>query len=183
MTGREKLLRRVGLKCADFARQLSYHRALCDFKESRRLFFWISMYNNAIDLAVLDWFHLFGYHNDDLHWKKVVNDINSFRGRLLSCLRFTQNEWEDYRKTIKTYRDKDVAHIEVRPISHVPEMSDALKAADIYYKEVLTELKNYPDYAKWPVDLLVYHNDSLCQSKTIARAACGVTADLVEKVH
>jgi hypothetical protein len=43
------------------------------------------MHNNAIDLAVLDWFHLFGYHNDDLHWKKVVQDVDGFRQGLFQC--------------------------------------------------------------------------------------------------
>jgi len=183
MTIREKLLRRVGLKCADFARQLSYHRALRDFKEARKLNFWIYMYNNAIKLAVLDWFHLFGSHNDDLHWKKVVSDINGFRDKLLPCLGITQDEWEEYRETIKTFRDKDVAHIEVHPVSNVPEMTVALKASDFYYKEVLIELESYSDYANWPADLLVYHRDSLEQSKTIAEEACNATVSLVEKVH
>jgi len=67
MKDREKLLRRVALKCADFARQLSYHRALNAYKDQVRANFWIYTYNNAIDLAILDWLHLFGYHNDDLH--------------------------------------------------------------------------------------------------------------------
>ena len=183
MTNREKLLRRVGLKCADFARQFSYHRALHDFKEARKLNFWICMYNNAIDLAVLDWFHLFGYHNDDLHWKKVANDINDFRRKLLSLLGLTKNEWEEYRETIKTYRDKDVAHIEVRPVSHVPEMLVALKAADFYYKNVLSELQSYSNYDKWPDDLIAYYKDSLEQSKKIAEVACNASMNIVEKVY
>ena len=183
MTTREKLLRRVGLKCADFARQLSYHRALHDFKEARKLNFWIYMYNNAMNLAVLDWFHLFGYHDDDLHWKRVVSDTDCFRDELLLCLGITQKEWEEYRKTIKTYRDKDVAHIEVRPVSNVPEMTVALKAADFYYKEVLRELKSYSNYSRWPTDLLVYHKDSLGQSKKIAEVACNATVAHVEKVY
>ena len=183
MTEREKLLRRVGFKCADFARQLSYHRALHGFKESRKLNFWIYMYNNAIDLAVLDWFHLFGYHNDDLHWKKVVSDIDDFRRILLASLGLRQNEWEDYRETIKTYRDKDVAHIEVRPVSNVPQMSVALQAANIYYQVVITELKNFSDYTKWPADLVQYHEDSLRQSTAIAENACKATANHIEEVY
>ena len=185
MTKREQLLRRVGLKCADFARQLSYHRALHDFKEARKLNFWIYMYNNAIDLAVLDWFHLFGYHNDDLHWKKVVNDIDLdvFREKLLSCLGLTQNEWGKYRETVKTYRNKDVAHMEIRPVSNVPEMAVALMAADFYYKVVLKELKSFSNYAEWPQDLFQYYKNSLGQSRLIAENACNATASFIEKVY
>ena len=75
MTDREKTLQRVALKCADFTRQLSYHDALYKIEYSRKLNFWRYMCNNAIDLAVLDWFYLFGYHNGDLHWKKITRDI------------------------------------------------------------------------------------------------------------
>ena len=183
MTKREKLLRRVGLKCADFARQLSYHRALHEFKEARKLNFWIYMYNNSIDLAVLDWFHLFGYHKDDLHWKKIISDVDGFREKLLSFLGLTQDEWEEYRETIKTYRDKDVAHIEVRPVSNVPEMVVALNATHFYYTAVITELKSFSNYDNWPDDLIQYHKNSLNQSKSIAENACNATVDFIEKVY
>ena len=70
------------------------------------------MYSNSLDLAVLYWFHLFGYHNDDLHWKKVVSDVEDFRKRLLACLGLTQEEWESKIKAkiektgkLKSYRD------------------------------------------------------------------------------
>ena len=183
MTNREKLLRRVGLKCADFTRQLSYHRALHEFEEGRKLNFWIYMYNNAINLAVLDWFHLFGYHKDDLHWKKVMKDVEGFRNGLLSRLGLNQQEWENYRESIKKYRDKDVAHIEVRPLSHVPKMNIALQAANFYYQMVLTELKGYSNYTKWPDDLVLYHENNLKQSKLIAEAACGATKNIKEEVY
>ena len=60
------------------------------------------MYNNSIDLAVLDWFHLFGYHNDDLHWKQIVTDVDSFRQKLLNHVNMTEDEWKSYREEIKT---------------------------------------------------------------------------------
>ena len=183
MMDREKLLRRVGLKCADFARQLSYHDALKEFDAGRKLNFWICMYNNAIDLAVLDWFHLFGYHKDDLHWKKVVGDVDGFRKDLLCCLGLDKKRWDEYRESVKNYRDKDVAHIEVRPISHVPEMDIALLAANVYYKNILTELKKYTNYKKWPVDLVEYYKNSFKQSKLIAKAACGATININEEVY
>jgi len=183
ITDREKLLRRVALKCADFARQLSYHRALERYEDSRKLNFWRYMYNNAIDLAVIDWFHLFGYHNDDLHWKQVSNDVDGFREELLAHLRMGQKEWVEYRETVKTYRDKDVAHIQVRPLSHVPDMSIALKATNFYYKKVLEELKQYSEYKGWPADLGEYHKCSFEQSIRIAEAASSATSNIDEKVY
>jgi len=182
MEQREILLRRVGLKCADFARQLSYHRALNDYRDGFKLNFWISVFNNSIDLAVLDWFHLFGYHNDDLHWKQVVADTDSFRHQLFCYVNKTENEWKSYREEIKIYRDKDVAHIEVRPISQVPEMSIALKAVAYYYEYAYQDLTGFGNYSNWPKDLSEYHQRSLEQTKQLLKSAYSATAHIQERV-
>ena len=145
--------------------------------------FWICMYNNAIDIAVLDWFHLFGSHSDDLHWKRVVDGVEWFRQGLLSYLGIELKAWKDYREEVKIYRDKDVAHMEVRPVSHIPEMELALKAACFYYRHILSELKGYSSYAKWPDDLAKYHVDSLKHTMLIVEAACEATSHLSEEVY
>lgn len=179
---REKLLRRVALKCADFARQLSYHRGLAEYQDSFKQNFWIYMYNNAIDLAVLDWFHIFGYHNDDLHWKQVVTDIPAFRSELFQLLEMTEDAWKTYRESVKVYRDKDIAHIEVRPVSQVPDMTLALKAAGFYYSTVLAELSVFGDYSGWPRQLDEYHIRSLEQTKEICGVAYRASRDIKEEV-
>ena len=182
MNDREKLLRRVALKCADFARQLSYHRALTRYQVEFNQNFWIYMFNNAIDLAVLDWFHLFGYHNDDLHWKQVMPDIPAFRDELYQLLQKTEEEWKAYRDNIKDYRDKDIAHIEVRPVGNVPDMTIALKAASIYYSKVLSELSVLGDYKGWSGDLEEYYTRSLEQTKKIFDAAYEASRIIEERV-
>jgi hypothetical protein len=183
MNSREKLLRRVALKCADFARELSYHRALADHKDDFVQSFWIYMYNNAIDSAVLDWFHLFGYHKDDLHWKRVVVDVSVFKKQLLLSLQMTEDEWKAYRETIKDYRDKDVAHIEIRPVSQVPHMTLALKATAIYYSTALAELSTFRDYGGWPIQLEDYHIKSREQAKEICTAAYRASRHIKEKIY
>lgn len=141
------------------------------------------MHNNTIDLAVLDWAHLFGSDKDDLHWKNVATDVEKFRAELLEHLGMEFGKWAQYRETIMTYRDKDVAHIEVRPESRVPDMSAGLNAANYYYFQVLKELKQYSSYEKWPTDLIDYHNRSLEQSRTIAKEACSATYGIDERVY
>ncbi len=183
MTEREKILRRVALKCADFARQLSYNCALSDHANNFQQNFWIYMHNNAIDLAVLDWFHLFGYHNDDLHWKKVVQDVDAFRQGLFQSVGMNEQEWIAYRESIKDYRDKDIAHIEVQPVSYVPDMTDALQAVVYYYIYVLKELSGYSKYNHWPKDLKDYYQRSLAQTKVIVASAYAATINIEEKVR
>lgn len=183
MEEREKRLRRVALKCGDFARQLSYHRAISKYKDDLKLNFWIAMFNNAIDLAVLDWFHLFGYHNDDMHWKNIVADISWFRSELYNILNVNDDEFKAYWEEIKSYRDKDVAHIEIRPVSSVPEMTMAMKAVNFYYQTVLKELSTFRDYNNWPIDLMDFHQRSLEQAKKNVTVAYEATRNIAETVY
>ncbi|BBO76286.1 hypothetical protein DSCW_37030 [Desulfosarcina widdelii] len=141
------------------------------------------MFNNTIELSVLDWFHLFGYHNDDLHWKRVVLDIEGFRQALFTHMKMTEDEWIGYRETVKNYRDKDVAHIEVRPVSNVPEMQNALRATSFYYSVVLKELSGYQDYSMWPKALREYYQSSLIQSREFSELAFNATRNISEKVY
>ncbi len=184
MDEREILLRRVAIKCKDFARQLSYHRAFKKYANSLKqsTYFWKTVYNNAIDLAVLDWFHLFGYHNDDLHWKNTVGNIEKFRNELFCHLSLSRDEFNEYWVKIKEYRDKDIAHIEVRPVSNVPEMTAALKAVGFYYEFTLKELSSYGDYSMEPKDLIQYHIKSLEQAERIVSPAYEATKSIFEKV-
>jgi hypothetical protein len=183
MDKREYLLFRVATKCGDFARNLSFHRALGEYvKDSEKLNFWIHMYNNAIELAILDWSHLFGNHKDDLHWKRVVHDPVGFKRQLLQTIHMTEQEWSTYHREIKDYRDKDIAHIKVRLRSHIPEMTQALRAVAYYYSVALNELQNYGIY-HYPQDLSDYHEKSLAQSTVIAANAYKATIGIKEKVY
>lgn len=183
MDDREKLLRRVALKCADMVRQLSYHRAINKRKSDLTLNFWLYMYNNSIDMAVLDWVHLFGNDRDDLHWKNVAGNIDQFRSDLLSNLEISKEKWVPIWKSIREYRNKDVAHIEVRLTSNVPEMGLAVKATGFYYTYILGELENYGDYSNWPENLLEYYERNLEQSMSIASVAIDATKNFKESVY
>ena len=167
----------------DFTRNLSYHRALQNhLKDSDELIFWIHMYNNAIDLAVLDWFHLFGNHNDDLHWKSIVHNVDRFKQGLLQSISYSAQEWKAYHEKIKNYRDKDIAHIELKPLSHVPEMTQALRAAAYYYAAVLEELQGYAIYDDSPQDLNDYYEKNFAQAMVIAASAYHATLGIKEMV-
>jgi hypothetical protein len=140
------------------------------------------MCNNAIDLAVLDWFHLFGYHKDDLHWKRVVGNTMVFKRQLLQSLQLTEDNWKTYWASIKDYRDKDLAHVEVRPRSHVPDMTLALRAAAHYYSVVLSELSTFRNYGGWPRQIEDYYTRSLEQSRAICSVAYQASSKMEDKV-
>ena len=153
---RETLLRRVVLKCRDFVRQLSYHRAMHPRIENARTNFLIYTFNNFIAMAVLDWCHLFGSHSDDLHWRNVVIDEVAFNRALLDAFDIYQDAWENNWRLVKGYRDKDVAHLEVRPSTTVPEMELSLQSVCFYHDSIIEELREWERYRALPERLADY---------------------------
>jgi hypothetical protein len=133
-------------------------------------------------MAVLDWGHLFGNEKDDLHWKNVVSDVDEFRCELFSDIQLTFEKWVAYWEHIKNYRDKDVAHIEIRPISNIPEMTIALRATCFYYSHILSKLKRFGNYSMWPEDLMDYYQRSFNQSIEIVSKALEATKNIRERV-
>jgi hypothetical protein len=93
----------------------------------------------------------------------------------------SEQGWIAYRESIKDYRDKDVAHIEVRPVSHVPDMRIALQAVDYYYTYVIQELSQYSNYSGWPRELKDYYQKSLAQTKPIVASAYAATSNVILK--
>jgi hypothetical protein len=152
----ETELRRAYLKCVDFCRQITYHRLMTPYIGNLKNNYFICSFNNFIDLAVLDFCHLFGSRSDDLHWNNIVNAPDEFKNNLLKELKFTEDEWIKYWDSVKEYRDKDVAHLEIRPISNVPDMAIATIAIFFYYNSIIQELKKYKKYDMFLDDLSDY---------------------------
>lgn len=175
---RNILLNRVCLKCADFVRQLSMHRAFDGLQGKLKQNFWIYIYNNSIDMAVLDWCHLFGNHSDDLHWKGVASDKDNFRRDLFKHLEIDESTWNTYWHNLKGYRDKNVGHIEILPLSNIPDMTFALDSISYYYDTVTKEFKkdNYPD------NILEYYEACLNQTKIYVQISFKATKNLKEEV-
>ena len=111
-----------------------------------------------------------------------MNDIPAFRSTLYDYVELDEEEWKSYREEIKIYRDKDVAHIEVRPETRVPDMRIALKAADLYYQYALKDLSSFSNYSNEPGDLLEYCRNSQKQAEKILALAYDSTRTLREEV-
>lgn len=185
MDNKHRKYRRVIMLCYDFARQLSYHRALNRFKNQDdgrfNLNFWTSVYNNAIDIAVLEWCYFFKSHKDDLHWKLIVDDVDTFREGLLEHLNFNFNEWNDYRETILVYRDKGIAHHELKDSIDIPDMTIALNATGYYLNHVIGMLPKLSMYDNLPHDLIEYYEKSYQQLEKILSIAYHSTRKLLEE--
>lgn len=163
-------------------RNISYHRSLEKHNDSLEQNYWIIIYNNFLDVAVLEWCKVFGSRNNATHWSKNVIDQDAFREGLLARLQITQQEWEEYWEQIKGYRDKYVAHHEFSPkISQYPDFNYALVSCYFYYEILIKELRllNVYDY---PDDLKEYYNNSLDQAKELSDVAHASTLNINERV-
>jgi hypothetical protein len=107
-------------------------------------------------MAVLDFCHLFGSYDDDLHWKNVIDNPDKFKDELLKKLGMDDKNWAQYWKLVKDYRNKDVAHLEIRPMANIPNMEAATTAVVFYYSSVIRELKSGGKYAMFLDNLSDY---------------------------
>jgi hypothetical protein len=138
---REKRLRRVALLCCHFSRHCAYYRAGWDGKHTKATNeFWVTVQGNFIDIAVLEWLKLFGDHNDKHHWKKVVNDKESFKEQMLDSCAITEDDLVHSRESFKSYRDKFIAHLDSEEIMQIPVLDTPLALVKYYYTYVTDEL-------------------------------------------
>jgi len=155
---RTKRLRRVALLCCHFTRNCAYYRAGWSKGKSKATNdFAITIQNNFIDIAILEWLKLFGGHNDKHHWKKIVSNKEEFKSQFLTACEITDNKFEEYQDELKKYRDKFVAHLDGEEKMNIPQLDISITAVKHYYKYILNELgdlnlgnlpKNLDDYYK-----------------------------------
>lgn len=164
-------------------RNIAHHRSLEPFKDDSDQNYWILVFNNFMDIAVLEWCKAFGSKSDATHWSNHVADQDAFRAGLYERLSISEGEWHAYWEDIKNYRDKVVAHHEsTTKVTHYPDFSYALQACFYYYGILIKQLRllrvfDYPD------DLADYYERSLAQARQFSELAYGATRSLKENVY
>jgi len=113
----------------------------------------------------MSWCNVFGSYKEDLHWTKTpaaeIADpaAEEFRRRVSSHTGLTQEGWEAYHKSMLAFRDKYVAHLDLRaPFTQpVPSFDPAIHTAyayqewarDLIRPVFLNQLALKAEYAKW----------------------------------
>lgn len=90
----------------NFVRQLTYHKAIREVAPDLKQNFWRYIFNNHMEMAVLEWCKLFGANAEHLHWSKVFNDKENFRNHILNSTNMTRDEWNKYWKELCDYRNE-----------------------------------------------------------------------------
>ena len=120
--------------------------------------FWATVQCNFIDIAVLEWLKLFGDHNDKHHWKKIIEDRETFKKEMLSSCKITEDELAKSRDSIKEYRDKFIAHLDSEEVMHIPVLDTPLALVKYYYSCVANEL-NEKRLRNLPKDIDNYYQE------------------------
>jgi hypothetical protein len=100
---------------------------------------WVTLNNNFLDIAVLEWCKLFGDDSGVHRWRKAVSNPDSFRAGLLTELSFSPVEWEDYIGEQRTYRDKFVAHLDKLPVMNIPDLTASLTSVTALHSTLRRE--------------------------------------------
>ena len=135
---RRQLLRRAGILCWHFLRNLAFYKA--GWKNGQLVTndqFYMNANSNFLDVCVLEWCKLFGDKGGQHYWRKVVSDHEAFFVELLQKLKITETEFEEYVKGMRIYRDKFVAHLDTEEIMYPPKLRTARKSVSFLYKYLL----------------------------------------------
>ncbi len=157
---RNQRLRRVALLCIHFTRNLAYYRAIERLvHEKNEGDFWITMEGNCLDTAVLEWCKLFGDYKGKHYWGKIVDNSESFKATLLSTLSITEDEWENTRLSLRSYRDAFVAHLDSKETMNIPLMTLPKEMVFFYHKHILGYEDGSGIYNRLDFDLEKYYDD------------------------
>lgn len=135
---RKQLLRRVGILCCHFLRNLAFYKA--GWRKGELISkdqFWVNANGNFLDICVLEWCKLFGDKRSKHHWRKVITDQVSFFDGLLRAVNLSKVEFERYIDEMRTYRDKFVAHLDDEEVMHPPRLRVARKSVSFLYDYLL----------------------------------------------
>lgn len=135
---RSQLLRRVGILCCHFLRNLAFYKA--GWKKGEFVTndqFFVNANGNFLDICVLEWCKLFADKRGKHHWRKTITDQDAFFTELLRTLKLTEAEFESYIDAMRTYRDKFVAHLDLEETMYPPKLRTARKSVSFLYGYLL----------------------------------------------
>ncbi|HAU1599266.1 TPA: hypothetical protein JBJ22_12325 [Legionella pneumophila] len=150
---RTQKLRRACLLSVYFTKNYAYYRAGWDENISKceNNNFWITIQNNFLDIAILEWSKLFlKPNNHKYHWKKMVRDKAKFDEEV--------NKFDP--SYIETYRDHFVAHLDNKTLMQIPRLDSALELVYSLYKDVYSQLEDSQKY-NLPENLKDYYDACL----------------------
>jgi hypothetical protein len=164
-------------------RNVAYYRSLEPLKDDFNQNYWIHIFNNFFDIAVLEWCKVFGSRAEGTHWSNYVKDQEVFRKGLLGKIGMSEAAWQIYWESIKNYRDELLAHHQSSSkVSSYPELGHMLTACYYYYGILIKELRALKVY-DYPDNLEEYFEKSFAQAESFSTVAYQATKELKEELY
>ena len=112
--------------------------------------FWVSVSDNSLQQAVVDWCKVFGSNNERTHYSKINAEyVKAFEKAVAD----ENIDLSDYSKSMKTFRDKFIAHRdEKRKRKEIPYLDSALTICFLYEKVVICGMPG-----TFPFDLELFY--------------------------
>lgn len=165
------------------ARNIAYYKSLYKYKDNFRQDYWILIFNNFLDIAVLEWCKVFGSRAEKTHWSHHIQNEDKFRQEILNHLNLSRKEWGKYWESMKSYRDSVVAHHESNPnFTNYPNLDYALVSCYFYYEIIIKELRLVKVY-DYPDDLGEYFQISLDKAADFSNTAYISTINIKDEVY
>jgi len=179
MPREEKLVRALKL-CASFARNLVYYRVgrrkehlhLLDLTKTESAHFWRLVNGNCLDMCVLEWCKLF-QEREKHYWGNIVTDAASFKEGLLSHLGLDDNAFQKEIDSMGEYRDKWVAHQDLKRCGCYPNLDVPKEAVWFYYAYIVNQGVN-PVALGLPVDLDAGYKQEEGMAKAVYQRSASV---------
>lgn len=133
----ERIRMRTSILCLNCLRNIAYLRATMN---TFRGDFYQTILNNFVDITVLEWCKIFVEEKHGKHyWKKsvCVEAPEKFLENMLSSFGVTEDDFENYIKEFKTYRDKFVAHLDRKSEMNIPDFELAKESAIFLYQHLI----------------------------------------------
>jgi hypothetical protein len=127
-----------------FAQSIQVRRMIEGIALEPKQSFWIMTVNLLADTAAIEWCKVFGSWDEDTHWTRVIpkERHDDIRAGLLKTTGLKQEEWEEYRNIIVSYRDQMVAHHDLdATVAKYPHYDVAISAAIF----IFDQLRNIAD--------------------------------------
>lgn len=159
-------LRRIAKLCLHCIRNMAYYLQRRESLLHQRENFWRTVDGNFIDMCVLEWCKLFADTRGKHYWQKVVTDENAFFQGLLSEVACTEDQFNNYIDTMKTYRDKFLAHLDDENTMNIPVLDKAKKSVFYLYKYLLDNEEENDCFNDVPA-IADYFSNSSSEAETI----------------
>jgi hypothetical protein len=146
--------------------------------------YWIIIFNNFYDMAILEWCKIFGTDNEPTHWKALVSDsdCSSFRNGLLKRIGLDESGWQSYWKEIRDYRNNALAHHRKSPmVTRYPPLDNVLQSAFYYHGWLVKQLEAI-GIIEEPNNLEAYYNSYIRQAKLFLERAYESTKNIREDI-